>query len=78
MSREITPEMYLQMWLSEQIPTNEWLRILEDNSELIVFSILFKFSMILYRSIEPLFLIFFCNCIIPYKSASAEGGQPGT
>ena len=29
MSR-ITPEMYLQMWLSEQIPTNEWLRILKD------------------------------------------------
>ena len=25
-----TPEMYLQMWLSEQIPTNEWLRILEE------------------------------------------------
>ena len=29
MSR-VTPEMYLQMWLSEQIPVNEWLRILED------------------------------------------------
>ena len=29
MSREITAEMYLQMWLSEQIPTNEWLRLLE-------------------------------------------------
>ena len=28
MSR-VTAEMYLQMWLSEQIPTNEWLRILE-------------------------------------------------
>ena len=24
-----TPEMYLSMWLSEQIPTNEWMRILE-------------------------------------------------
>ena len=29
MSREITPEMYLEMWLSEQIPTGEWLRLLE-------------------------------------------------
>ena len=29
MSR-VTPEMYLQMWLSEQIPINEWLRILEE------------------------------------------------
>ena len=29
MSR-VTAEMYLQMWLSEQIPTNEWLRILEQ------------------------------------------------
>ena len=26
----ITPEMYLQMWLSEQIPIDEWLRILEE------------------------------------------------
>jgi hypothetical protein len=24
-----TPEQYLEMWLSEQIPTNEWLRMLE-------------------------------------------------
>ena len=24
-----TPEQYLQMWLSEQIPTGEWLRLLE-------------------------------------------------
>ena len=29
MSR-VTAEMYLQMWLSEQIPANEWLRILEN------------------------------------------------
>jgi hypothetical protein len=27
---KVTSEMYLQMWLSEQIPTNEWLRILEE------------------------------------------------
>ena len=33
MSREITPEMYLQMWLSEQIPTDEWLRILNEKSD---------------------------------------------
>jgi hypothetical protein len=26
---EMTPKMYLQMWLSEQIPTSEWLRLLE-------------------------------------------------
>ena len=24
---------YLEMWLSEQIPTKEWLRILKENSE---------------------------------------------
>ena len=24
-----TPEQYLEMWLSEQIPTGEWLRLLE-------------------------------------------------
>ena len=30
MMSRTTPEMYLQMWLSEQIPTNEWLRILEE------------------------------------------------
>jgi len=27
----ITPQMYLDMWLSEQIPTKEWLEILENN-----------------------------------------------
>ena len=30
MSR-VTPEMYLQMWLSEQIPADQWLEILETN-----------------------------------------------
>ena len=34
MSREITAEMYLQMWLSEQIPTGEWLRLLEWRSDI--------------------------------------------
>ncbi len=34
MSKEITPEMYLQMWLSEQIPTGEWLRLLEWRSDI--------------------------------------------
>ena len=29
MMSRVTAEMYLQMWLSEQIPTDEWLRILE-------------------------------------------------
>ena len=28
-----TPEMYLQMWLSEQIPALEWLRILEERKD---------------------------------------------
>ena len=28
-----TPEMYLQMWLSEQIPTLEWARILEERND---------------------------------------------
>jgi len=26
---EVTPKQYLEMWLSEQIPANEWSRILE-------------------------------------------------
>ena len=26
-------QQYLQMWLSEQIPTDEWIRILKENSE---------------------------------------------
>ena len=30
----VTPEMYLQMWLSEQIPTSEWLRLLEWRSDI--------------------------------------------
>ena len=29
MSRRVTPEMYLQMWLSEQIPADQWLEILD-------------------------------------------------
>ena len=28
-----TPEQYLSMWLSEQIPTNEWLRILKERTD---------------------------------------------
>ena len=28
-----TPEMYLQMWLSEQIPAFEWLRILKERKD---------------------------------------------
>ena len=32
MSR-VTPEMYLEMWLSEQIPSLEWMRILEERSD---------------------------------------------
>jgi len=28
-----TPEQYLSMWLSEQIPTGEWLRILREVPE---------------------------------------------
>jgi len=29
----VTPEMYLEMWLSEQIPTKEWKRILEERND---------------------------------------------
>ena len=32
--KERTPEMYLEMWLSEQIPTGEWLRLLEWRSDI--------------------------------------------
>ena len=32
MSR-VTPKMYLEMWLSEQIPTSEWLRILKERAD---------------------------------------------
>ncbi len=28
-----TAQQYLEMWLSEQIPTNEWLRILEERTD---------------------------------------------
>ena len=28
-----TPKQYLEMWLSEQIPTDEWLRILNEKSD---------------------------------------------
>ena len=30
------------------------------------------------RRIVPVRRIFFCNCMMPYTSASAVGGQPGT
>ena len=29
----VTPEMYLSMWLSEQIPTKEWMRILNERTD---------------------------------------------
>ncbi len=32
MSR-VAPKMYLEMWLSEQIPINEWLRILKERTD---------------------------------------------
>ena len=28
-----TPELYLAMWLSEQIPTKEWLKILNKRKD---------------------------------------------
>ena len=28
-----SPEMYISMWLSEQIPTQEWQRILEERTD---------------------------------------------
>ena len=28
-----TAEVYLQLWLSEQIPTNEWLSILKERTD---------------------------------------------
>ncbi len=33
MSSEVTPEQYLSMWLSEQIPTQDWLDILKERSD---------------------------------------------
>ena len=33
MSEEITPEIYLEMWLSEQIPTDQWLEILDTRKD---------------------------------------------
>ena len=32
MSR-VTPQMYLEMWLSEQIPTDQWLEILDTRKD---------------------------------------------
>jgi uncharacterized protein YhaN len=29
----VTPQMYLDMWLSEQIPTDQWLEILATNKK---------------------------------------------
>ena len=29
----VKPEMYLQMWLSEQIPIDEWQRILKEKPD---------------------------------------------
>ena len=30
---EVTSKQYLEMWLSEQIPTQDWLEILKDRSD---------------------------------------------
>ena len=32
-----TPQMYLEMWLSEQIPLSEWMRILEERKDVKMF-----------------------------------------
>ena len=34
MSNEVPAKMYLEMWLSEQIPTGEWLRLLEWRADI--------------------------------------------
>ena len=33
MSKEVPAKMYLDMWLSEQIPTQDWLEILKENKD---------------------------------------------
>ena len=33
MSNDTTPEQYLEMWLSEQIPIKDWLEILKERSD---------------------------------------------
>ncbi len=33
MMSRVTPQMYLDMWLSEQIPTDHWLEILKDRPD---------------------------------------------
>ena len=33
MNKQTTPEMYLEMWLSEQIPYLHWVEILEERSD---------------------------------------------
>ena len=33
MKNRVTPKMYLDMWLSEQIPTQDWLEILKERSD---------------------------------------------
>ena len=33
MSNEVPAKMYLEMWLSEQIPTQDWLEILKENKD---------------------------------------------
>ena len=30
---EVPAKMYLEMWLSEQIPTHDWLEILKERSD---------------------------------------------
>ena len=30
---KVTPKMYLEMWLSEQIPSLEWARILNERTD---------------------------------------------
>ena len=30
---KVTPKMYLDMWLAEQITTPEWIQILEERSD---------------------------------------------
>ena len=33
MNEEVPAKMYLEMWLSEQIPTQDWLEILKERSD---------------------------------------------
>ena len=56
-----TPEEYLEMWLSEQVPLDEWLKILDSNPDV---EKLYKKHPLFFNAVLPTLIIGFAMAMM--------------